>query len=149
MPRFHSSAILLRNRYPLQSSGLFDRVRLFPDRLPIGIDPTGRVVLLYLMTAVVYDEFSGFLQRHAGLLRTLPGWTLRLLFFKTIGESGAAFRQAVRDELASPLSAAEIAGLKRYFEQVRHAALARTWLPSDARFRRIHEAFDATRYRVL
>lgn len=125
------------------------RVRLFPDRLPIGIDQTGRVVLLYLVTAVVNDEFSGFLQRHADLLRVVSGWTLRLLFFKALGECGAAFGQAVHDELASPLSAAEIAELTSYFGQVREAAIRRTWLPSDARLRRLHEAFDTARYRVL
>lgn len=123
---------------------------VLPVHLPIGIDPQGHLVLLYLVTAVVNDDFSAFLQRHADLLRVVPTWTLRgLLFFKTVGESGAAFRQAVRNELASPLSTAEIAELEWYFGQVREAAIRRTWLPSDGRFRHVHEAFETTRYRIL
>jgi hypothetical protein len=124
-------------------------VRLFPDRLPIGINSGGRVVLLYLVASVVNDDVRAFLQRHGDLLAALPGWTVRLLFFKRAGTLGASFREAFRAELASPLPPTVLGELRWYFEQCRLAARDPTSLPSDARFRRIQQAFDAPRYRVL
>jgi hypothetical protein len=58
------------------------RVRLFPDALPIGVERNGRVVLLYLVTGPFDSNVRSFLQRHAELLRALPGWTLQLLFIR-------------------------------------------------------------------
>jgi hypothetical protein len=124
-------------------------VRLFPDRLPVGIDAAGRVVLPYLVASVVNDDVRAFLQRHGDLLRALPEWTVRLLFFKRVGALATSFRQAFRAELASPLSPTVLGELRWYFEQCRLATKNRVSLPSDARFRRIQEAFDAPRYRVL
>jgi hypothetical protein len=124
-------------------------VRLFPNRLPVGIDAAGRVVFPYLVASAVTDDVRAFLQRHGDLLRALPEWTVRLLFFKRVGALGAAFREAFRAELASPLSPTVLGELLWYFEQCRLAARDRTRLPSDARFRRIEQAFDASRYRVL
>ena len=54
-------------------------VRYFPDRLPIGIHPAGRGVVVYVVTDPWLDEFRVFLLRHAALLRTLPAWTLRIV----------------------------------------------------------------------
>jgi hypothetical protein len=124
-------------------------VRLFPDRLPVGIDAAGRVVLLYVVSTVVNDDVRAFLQRHGDLLRAVPEWRVRLLFFKRTGALGASFHEAFREELASPLSPVVLGELRWYFEQCRLAAKDRTSLPSDARFRRIQQAFDAPRYRVL
>jgi len=42
-------------------------VRMFPDRVPIGIDLSGRWVFVYLVTDSQCDDFYGFLQRHAAL----------------------------------------------------------------------------------
>jgi hypothetical protein len=124
-------------------------VRLFPDRLPVGIDAAGRLVLLYLVASVVTDDVRAFLQRHGDLLRAVPEWTVRLLFYKRVGALGAPFHEAFRTELASPLSPTVLGELRWYFEQCRLAAEKRARVPSDARFRRIQEAFDAPRYRVL
>ena len=124
-------------------------VRLFPDRLPIGIDAAGRVVLLYLVASVVTDDVRAFLQRHGDLLRAVPEWTVRLLFYKRVGALGAPFHEAFRTELASPLSPTVLGELRWYFEQCRLAAEKRACVPCDPRFRRIQEAFDAPRYRVL
>jgi len=70
-------------------------------------------------------------------------------FFKRAGALGPAFREAFRMELASPLLPTVLDDLRWYFEQCRLAAKNRTTLPSDPRFRRIDQAFDAPRYRVL
>ena len=124
-------------------------VRLFPDRLPVGIDSAGRIVLPYLVASVVTDDVRAFLQRHGDLLGALPEWTVRLLFYKRAGALGAPFHEAFRAELASPLSPTALSELQWYFGQCRLAAENRGRLPSDARFRRIQEAFDGPRYRVL
>jgi hypothetical protein len=51
------------------------QVRHFPDRLPIGVHPSGHVVVVYLHADPMHDEFRQFLQRHAFLLEGLPAWT--------------------------------------------------------------------------
>src|SRR3989454_3240218 len=57
-----------------------ETVRYFPDKLPIGLDEDGRThVFLYLLTQDLPIDFRGFLERHAELLRTLPGWKVLLL----------------------------------------------------------------------
>jgi hypothetical protein len=76
-------------------------VRLFPDRLPVGIDSAGRVVLPYLVASVVTDDVRAFLQRHSDLLSALPEWTVRLLFYKRVGALGGSFRETFRAEPAS------------------------------------------------
>jgi hypothetical protein len=124
-------------------------VRLFPDRLPVGIDPAGRVVLPYLVASVVTEDVRMFLQRHSDLLGALPEWRVRLLFYKRVGELGGSFREAFSAELASPLSLTVLGELRWYFGQRRLATEKRASWPSDARFRRIQQAFDAPRYRVL
>jgi hypothetical protein len=53
--------------------------RYFPDRLPIGIDPAGRAVLVYVLTDHTLMDFRVFLERHAALLRALPAWTVRVV----------------------------------------------------------------------
>src|SRR5580693_5969828 len=109
-------------------------VRLFPDRMPVGIDSAGRVVLPYLVASVVTEDVRAFLQRHGDLLRALPEWTVRLLLYKRVGALGASFGEAFLAELASPLSPAVIGELRWYFEQCRLAE-NRATLRSDARFR--------------
>jgi hypothetical protein len=56
-----------------------ERVRYFPDRLPIGVHPSGHVVVVYLHADPMHDEFRDFLQRHASLLERLRAWTIRIV----------------------------------------------------------------------
>lgn len=56
-----------------------ERVRYFPDRLPIGVHPSGHVVFVYLHSDPLRDEFRDFLQRRARLLEQLPAWTIRIV----------------------------------------------------------------------
>jgi hypothetical protein len=44
---------------------------------PIGVDPSGRLVLLYVATAPWTADFRRFLQERVSLLQRLPAWTLR------------------------------------------------------------------------
>jgi hypothetical protein len=55
------------------------RVRHFPDRLPIGVHPSGHVVVVYLHADPMHDEFRNFLHRHAPPLEKLPAWTIRIV----------------------------------------------------------------------
>ncbi len=56
-------------------------IRCFPDKLPIGVekDRTDHLVFLYLVNRRIPVDFRQFLIRHAGLLRFVRTWTLRLL----------------------------------------------------------------------
>jgi hypothetical protein len=125
------------------------RVRMFPDDVPIGRNPTGRVVFLYLVKSPFEEDFRAVLHRYGDLLRALPRWTLRLLFPRQAATLMGRYQVVFRDELATPFSPRTIDERRWYFEQVRLAAASRTRLPVDARLRRAQEAFAAPRFRML
>src|SRR5439155_19318656 len=78
--------------------GTGGRLRPFPEDQPIGVTTTGRVVFTYLVTAYDTEALQGFVQRHADLLRALPGWTLRLVLPQQLADAIARFEGVVRDE---------------------------------------------------
>jgi hypothetical protein len=84
--------------------------------LPVGLEPDGRMVLLYLVTEVGTDAFRGFLQRHAALLRVAPTWTLRIVMPRPLDLVYDAYQRVIHEELESPLHSATIGELKWYFE---------------------------------
>jgi hypothetical protein len=86
-----------------------------PGSFPIGIDPSGRIVLLYLATVPWTDDFRTFLVGHVALLSVTPVWTLRLVFPKPLHRVYADYQVVVREELETPLEATTIYDLKRYF----------------------------------
>jgi hypothetical protein len=87
-----------------------------PSPCPIGVEPDGRAVLLYLATEPWPDGFRSFLQRHARLLRMVPTWTLRLVFPRPVDRAYDGYQMVIREELESPLHSATIGELKCYFE---------------------------------
>jgi hypothetical protein len=105
----------------------------FPDRLPIGIDSSGRAMFLYLVRPSARDDFQIFLGRHAALLRSLPSWTLRLVFPRQLAHAYQAFQAVVREEWESPLHARTVEELKWYFEQRRTMPRARLRPGADER----------------
>jgi hypothetical protein len=109
-------------------------VRYFPDRLPIGIHPAGRGVVVYVVTEPWLDEFRVFLVWHAALLQALPAWTLRIVVPPHFPDAGQRANQAVWNQLMSPLNPEILEELRWYFEQARaHSAPSRC--PDlDARF---------------
>src|SRR5262249_25343909 len=52
---------------------------LFKDKHPVGVDPDGRVLVLYVATEARSPKFVAFLQRQQALLRSVPAWTLRIV----------------------------------------------------------------------
>ncbi|MBY0496906.1 MAG: hypothetical protein K2Y23_22070 [Cyanobacteria bacterium] len=87
----------------------------FPGTFPIGMDATGHVVILYLATAPWTDDFRTFLIGHTALLQMASSWTLRIVFPQSLRRFVDAYQAVIREELESPLQAATIHDLKRYF----------------------------------
>ena len=92
-----------------------DTAQQWPDTFPIGIDQSGRVVLLYLATVPWTDDFRRFLAGNLGLLSAMPIWTLRLVFPQQLSRALDEYRAVVHEELEMPLKADTIYDLKRYF----------------------------------
>jgi hypothetical protein len=96
-------------------------VRDLPSPFPIGVEASGRVVLLYLVTEPWTEPFRTFLQRHAALLRVAPRWTVRLAFPRPLDHFYSAHQTVIREELESPLHPATLGDLKWYFDHRRQA----------------------------
>lgn len=92
-----------------------DLTNQLPGTFPIGIDATGQVVVLYLATVPWTDDFRTFLVGHTALLRMASSWTFRIVFPQPLRRGMEAYRAVVHEELESPLQAAAIYELKRYF----------------------------------
>ena len=124
-------------------------VRYFPDRLPVGIHPAGRGVVVYVVTDPWLDEFRLFLLRHAALLRALPAWTLRIVVPPQFPDIGQRAKQVVWNQLMTPLKTDILDELRWYFEQARaHPAPSRC--PDlDERFYRARDAFSEPRFKAL
>jgi hypothetical protein len=125
------------------------RLHLFPDGLPIGVGSNGRVVFLYLVTSPFDTDLRRFLQRHAELLRALPGWTLQLLFVRRAAGMMSAFENVAREELTERFSPTTLTELKWYCEERRSVSDLRARGQSDGRFRQAHRAFATARCQML
>ena len=123
--------------------------RYFPERLPIGIHPAGRGVLVYVVTDPWLDEFRVFLLRHAALLLALPAWTLRIVVPPQFPDIGQRAKQVVWNQLMTPLTCQTLDELRWYLEQARtHPAPSRR--PDlDERFYKARDAFSAPRFKAL
>jgi hypothetical protein len=124
-------------------------VRYFPDRLPIGIHPAGRGVVVYVVTDPWLDEFRVFLERHAALLRALPAWTLRIVVPPHYPDIGQRAKQVVWNQLLTPLRTETLDELRWYFEQVRAHPTPSSSNDLDERFYTARDAFSAPRFKAL
>lgn len=120
-----------------------------PGTYPIGLEPSGRAVLLYLATVPWTDEFRRFLQGHAALLRAVPAWTLRLAFPRPVDRAYEAYQTVIREELETPLHPATIRELKWYFEHRRKAADERPGPIVEGFLNRGAQVFEGPRFRLL
>jgi hypothetical protein len=94
----------------------------FTSTFPIGREPDGRVVLVYLVTEVWPERFRRFLQDHVPLLRLAPTWTLRLAFPRPLDRVYDTYQAVISDELESPIHPGILHELQKYFEGRRRAA---------------------------
>jgi hypothetical protein len=124
-------------------------VRYFPDRLPIGIHPEGRVVLVYLLVDLLHDEFRAFLQRHAAMLSGLPAWIVRVGLPAHPAGRAQEMLQAAWAQIATPLRDATRDEIRWYFEQLLAGRAERCASPEAERFQRAEQAFQLRRYPVL
>jgi hypothetical protein len=121
-----------------------------PGTFPIGIDVSGRVVLLFLATAPWTDDFRTFLVGHIALLSVTPSWTLRVVFPRALGRTVAAYEMVVHEEFESPLGADATRELQHYFFHRRRGTDLAT-LPDALRERltRYSEVYGGPRFTHL
>src|SRR5262245_4010726 len=120
-----------------------------PGTFPIGVDPSGHVVLLYLAMVPWLDDFRTFLIGHAPLLAVTRTWTLRLIFPQPLRRVLGTYQTVVEEEL-NPLSAEAISELKRHFFHRRRRTDLAT-IPDGLRafLRRCAELYDGPRFKHL
>lgn len=123
-------------------------VRLFPDKVPIGIDLTGRWVLVYLVTNDRLDDFRAFLQRHADLFSMLPAWTLRVVVPPHLDALAKACQDVVRHELAHPLPDL-VKMLRWYFKQRGATSIDGGTIENEEDYYQARRAFRGGWYEVL
>ena len=105
---------------------------------------SGPYIFLYLVTRDLPVDFRTFLERHAELLRALPGWTLRLLVPRHKTDAIPVYQAAFREQLARPLEPSVLDDLRWYF----HARRAAPKGPHE-RFDQAARAFGAPRFQAL
>src|SRR6185295_17413429 len=94
-------------------------VDLSTEAQRIGVDPSGRTVLLRLLGPSGLEDFRTFLGRVAPLLVSLPTWTLRLAFPRALVGTYETLQRVVREEWETPLHPRTVDELRWYFEQRR------------------------------
>jgi hypothetical protein len=142
---------LKQDEYPHLSFGSGDTIRrrLFPDKLPIGIERDWREhVFVYLVTKPVPIDFRLFVYRHAELLRWVPRWTLRVLVPQPFAKAIRMFGHAAREEFATPIASITAEELQWYFRE-RQRAEEGASTSDEKRFRSARMAFRTPRFRVL
>jgi hypothetical protein len=125
------------------------QVRYFPDRLPIGIHPEGRVVLVYLLVDPWRDEFRSFLQRHAAMLAGLSAWTVRVGLPAHMAGLAERMQKDAQAQIAAPLRDMIRDELRWYFERLREGRPDQASPAEAERFHRAQRAFQGPRYPVL
>lgn len=130
-------------------SGTKTTLRLFPDKLPIGVNGAGdRHVFLYLVTRSTPAQFRAFLVHHFDLLTMVHRWTIRVLVPKRLEKAIRLYQQAAREELTRPLHPSDSTELEWYFGQLK-AGVAATSTSEDARFSEAARRFRSPRFRML
>lgn len=125
------------------------RVRHFPDKLPIGLPTDDRRdhVLLYLVNKPHPMDFRMFLVRHAELLRLLRCWTIRVLFPGPFAKSMTLFGHAALNQIANPLGASSSDEWVWYCRQRRRGINAAD--DDDLRFEQAASSFRGPRFEAM
>lgn len=131
-----------------RSEGANRAARGTRDRMPMGVDLAGRWMLVYAVTDDQLQDFHWFVQRHADLLRTMPAWTLRVVFPPHMAFLTDKYEETARNELAG-LRPELIGHLRWYFDRRRAYAFERAAVDDQERYGHAHYGFAATRFQVL
>ncbi len=124
-------------------------LRLFPDKLPIGIDPIGdRYVFTYLVTRASPTDFRAFLVRHFQLLRMLRQWTVRVLVPRPFATAIPAYRHALHEQVRRPMGLSDGKELEWLFEQ-RKREEQEPGFTLDARALEAAEQYRGSRFDAL
>lgn len=121
----------------------------FPDRLPVGIHPEGRVVLVYLPVSRNRGHVADFVQRHMAMLARLPAWTISLAEPHHPSDTVEGWVDTVREHLAAPLRSADRAELRRYFERLKDGHRTKLTASDKGRLECCVAAFEGARFRAL
>ena len=124
-------------------------VRFFPDKLPIGIEPSGyEHVFVYLLTKPTTQDFRAFLIRHNSLLPMLHRWTIRVLVPKRFAKARRLYERALREEYTRSITLTASHELEWYFKQLRTAEETSV-RPTDTRFLDARYQFGGPHFRLL
>lgn len=93
----------------------FPNADLLPGTFPIGVDSTGRVLLLYVATVPWTDDFRVFLVGHMALLAVTPRWTVRVVLPPSLQRAKTDYNHALHEELEKPLGPDVLNELRWYF----------------------------------
>jgi hypothetical protein len=96
-----------------------DGLDVFPGAFPVGVDDTGRALVLYIATRPWTDDFRSFLVGHIPWLAVTSTWALRIVFPSALQRVAPDFRRAVHEELESQLDPQTINDLGWYFFHLR------------------------------
>jgi hypothetical protein len=102
---FSSAASSDVKRWPQQA--VAGTRRYFPDHLPIGVSPAGRVVFIFLATTPVTDDLKAFLRRHVDLLQDVSDWTVRLVMPPQLAAARSSLEAVARGQLSGALASGE------------------------------------------
>jgi hypothetical protein len=126
---------------------------LLPGTFPIGLDPAGHAVLLYVATVPWTDDLRSFLVGHVGLLAVTSRWTFRIVFPPALQRYVPDYERAVYDELEKRLDPAALNELRWYFFHCKRGTDWKTeYQRADvvkARFARCAQLFAGPRFTRL
>jgi hypothetical protein len=123
-------------------------IRSARQRMPIGVDLTGRWVFVYVASGDPLDDLHWLLQQHSGLLAALPAWSVRIVFPPNLASLQNRYEEHVRHELASPHPRL-VNQLRWYFKQRQAKTAEGKPVDDKEAYDEAHFAFRAARYQVL
>ena len=126
-----------------------DARRRVAEQLPVGLDATGRVILLYLATDSEVGPCHAFVDRYLERLRDLPAWTLRIVVPPWPSGLGEFYAKAVTEEFTATLRPAWLSDLRRHFAERRQVDAGAGTPPDPEHFDQAEQAFRAPRYQRL
>lgn len=126
-----------------------DLRRRLAEKFPIGIDPTGRVILLYLATDAEVGPCHTFVYRHIELLRRVSAWTVRIVVPPWPERLGEFYAKAVTEELTATVRPVVLNAMRHYFNERRTVAESGVAPRDPEQFDDAANAFRAPRFQRL